>query len=82
MPRTGVTYDDVAESIHTLEKAGLKPSIRLIREKLGKGSLTTVAEHKRAYEAERAEGPTEALPDPIVKHLIKGAQAYWLSEIT
>ena len=43
MPRTGVSYDDVAESVLTLEKDGLKPSIRLIREKLGKGSLSTIA---------------------------------------
>ena len=57
MPRTGVTYDDVADSIHRLEKAGLNPSIRLIREKLGKGSLTTIAEHKREYEIANADTP-------------------------
>ena len=77
MPRTGVSLDDVAQSIHSLEKAGLNPSIRLIREKLGKGSLTTIAEHKRAYEADRAEGPGEALPDPIARGLIAGAQRHW-----
>ena len=77
MPRTGVSYDDVAESIYMLEKAGLKPSIRLIREKLGKGSLSTIAEHKRAYDIEASQGPTEALPDPIAKGLIKGAEAIW-----
>ncbi len=77
MPRTGVSYDDVAESIHVLEKAGLKPSIRLIREKLGKGSLSTIAEHKRAYDIEAQKGPAESLPDPIAKGLIKGAEAFW-----
>jgi chromosome segregation ATPase len=77
MPRTGVSYDDVAESIHSLEKAGLKPSIRLIREKLGKGSLSTIAEHKRAYDIEASQGPTEALPDPIAKGLLKGAEGFW-----
>ena len=77
MPRTGLAYDDVADAMHALEKAGVTPSIRLIREKLGRGSLSTIAEHKRAVEAERAEGPTEALPDPIAKGLLKGAQAFW-----
>jgi chromosome segregation ATPase len=77
MPRTGVSYDDVAESIHTLEKAGLNPSIRLIRETLGKGSLSTIAEHKRAYDIEVSQGPTEALPDPVAKGLLKGAEAFW-----
>lgn len=77
MPRVGVTYDDVSQTIHVLEKVGLNPSIRMIREKLGKGSLTTIAEHKRTFEGQRNEGPTEALPDPIAKGLLKGATTYW-----
>ncbi len=77
MPRPGVSYDDVAQAIHVLQKAGLNPSIRMIRETLGMGSLTTFAEHKRAFEADQAQEPSEALPDPIARHLIKGAQAYW-----
>ena len=77
MPRTGVSYDDVVESIHILEKAGLNASIRNIRERIGKGSLTTIAEHKREYEIATASAPREALPDPIAKGLMKGAEAYW-----
>ena len=41
MPRPGVSYDDVAQSINVLQMTGLNPSIRMIREKLGKGSLVT-----------------------------------------
>lgn len=77
MPRTGVSYDNVVESIHILEKAGLNASIRNIRERIGKGSLTTIAEHKRAYELTTASTPREALPDPIAKGLLSGAEAYW-----
>ncbi|NNE35106.1 MAG: hypothetical protein HKN13_07725 [Rhodothermales bacterium] len=77
MPRTGLAYDDVADAIHSLDKAGLTPSIRLIREKLGKGSLSTIAEHKRAFDANQADGPGPALPDPIAKQLLAGAQAFW-----
>ena len=77
MPRTGVSYDDVVQSIHILEKAGLNPSIRNIRERIGKGSLTTIAEHKREYEIANADTPREALPDAIAKGLMKGAEAYW-----
>ena len=77
MPRTGVSYDDVVESIHILEKAGLNASIRNIRERIGKGSLTTIAEHKREYELTTAATPREALPDPIAKGLLSGAEAYW-----
>ena len=77
MPRTGVSYDNVVESIHVLEKAGLNASIRNIRERIGKGSLTTIAEHKREYELATAATPREALPDPIAKGLLLGAEAYW-----
>lgn len=77
MPRTGVSYDEVAESIQSLEKAGLKPSIRLIREKLGRGSLSTIAEQKRAYDQDASQGPGDALPDPVTRGLIKGAEAFW-----
>jgi chromosome segregation ATPase len=77
MPRTGVSYDNVVESIHILEKAGLNASIRNIRERIGKGSLTTIAEHKREYELTTANTSREALPDPIAKGLLSGAEAYW-----
>ncbi|MEL7025300.1 MAG: DNA-binding protein [Pseudomonadota bacterium] len=77
MPRSGISYEDVEAAINTLEKAGLTPSIRLIREKLGKGSLSTIAEHKRAFDANRATGPGPAIPDPVAKHLLAGAQSFW-----
>lgn len=77
MPRPGVSHDDVAEAIHALRNAGINPSIRLIREKLGKGSLSTIAEHKRAVDAEQSEGPGPALPDAVARGLLRGAEAYW-----
>lgn len=77
MPRTGVTYEDVLQSIKVLEKAGLNASIRNIRERIGRGSLTTIAEHKREYEIATAKTPREAVPDPIAKGLLSGAEVYW-----
>lgn len=77
MPRTGVTAKDVADAARHLEKAGMPPTIRNIRERLGKGSLSTIAAHKRTFEAERHEGPGPALPDAIAEQLLKGAQNFW-----
>ena len=77
MPRTGVSYDKVSACIQVLEQAGLRPSIRNIRDRIGRGSLTTIAEHKRTYDADREDGPAETLPDPIAQGLMKGAEAYW-----
>ena len=77
MPRTGVSYEEVSAAITALEKAGLTPSIRLIREKVGSGSLSTIAEHKRTYDAEKASGPGPDLPDTVATGLINGAKAFW-----
>ena len=77
MPRHGVTYEDVEAAIQALTKAGLTPSIRLIREKVGRGSLSTIAEHKRAFDADQANGPEPALPDLLTAGLVHGARAYW-----
>ncbi|MEO0575094.1 MAG: DNA-binding protein [Pseudomonadota bacterium] len=77
MPRTGVSYEEVSSAIVALEKAGLTPSIRLIREKVGSGSLSTIAEHKRTYDAEKTSGPGPDLPDAVATGLINGAQAFW-----
>ncbi|MEO1576005.1 MAG: DNA-binding protein [Pseudomonadota bacterium] len=68
---------EVEDAIQTLETAGLNPSIRLIRQKIGRGSLSTIATHKRAVDAERQADPGPALPDPVVKSLMNGASAYW-----
>ncbi|MEL7025264.1 MAG: DNA-binding protein [Pseudomonadota bacterium] len=77
MPRQGVSYSDVESAIQSLSKAGLTPSIRLIREQIGKGSLSTIAEHKRTFDAKQLAGPGPALPDPVSQHLMTGAKALW-----
>ena len=78
MGRRGVTREAV-ESVHdALVAAGLTPSVRTVREKLGDtGSLTTIAEHLRAIHLERQEGPGPALPDPLVRKLVEGASGFW-----
>ena len=53
MARTGVTAEEVAAAVESLQSAGLAaPSIRMIRQKLGRGSLTTLARHKRELETQ------------------------------
>lgn len=64
-------------AIQTLSKAGLTPSIRLIREQIGRGSLSTIAEHKRTFDTKQLAGPGPALPDPVSQHLMTGAKALW-----
>lgn len=78
MGRRGVSREAVEEARDALVAAGLAPSVRTVREKIGHtGSLTTIAGHLRAIEAERADGPGPALPDALVRGLIEGASGLW-----
>ena len=78
MGRRGVSRDAVEEAHDALVAAGLAPSVRTVREKLGDtGSLTTIAGHLRAIELDRADGPGPALPDALVRGLVAGAAELW-----
>ena len=78
MGRRGVSREAVEVARDALIAAGLAPSVRTVREKLGHtGSLTTIAEHLRAIEADRAQGPGPVLPDALVRGLLGGASALW-----
>ena len=78
MGRRGVTREAVENAHDSLVAAGLVPSVRTVRERLGDtGSLTTIAEHLRAIHAERQEGPGPAVPDAIARKLLDGASSFW-----
>lgn len=49
MPRTGVSYDEVAACIDSLVAEGESPTIRKVREALDKGSDTTIHKHVVAW---------------------------------
>ncbi len=78
MARTGLTQSDVATAYDALREAGINPSIRNIRERLGNtGSLKTIADHVRAIRTERWESPGPALPDSLLQSLVAGAGELW-----
>jgi len=78
MGRRGVSREAVEEAHDALVAAGLAPSVRTVREKLGDtGSLTTIAGHLRALEIDRADGPGVLLPDALVRGLVAGAAELW-----
>ena len=79
MARTGVTEQEVSEAIESLEAAGLaSPSIRVIHQKLGRGSLTTISRHKRAIDEERREQGVSVVPDVVEKGLREIAGNLWM----
>jgi chromosome segregation ATPase len=58
MPRTGVTFEQVAQAADALVGDSQLPTLRAIRERLGSGSPNTVHKHLTAWRAARP--PTAA----------------------
>ena len=78
MARQGITEKDVAGALTALNKAGIgDPSIRMLHQKLGTGSLTTISRHKRAIEASQRTKQSGSLPDPVKASLEKIANEVW-----
>ena len=60
----------MAAVIESLHSAGLTDlSIRMIHQKLGTGSLTTISRHKRSIEFAHRDNDPTVLPDPVVEQL-------------
>jgi len=79
MPRKGITQKQVAEVIVELKGAGVAdPSLRLIRNKLGRGSLTSIMRHKQALEANAVKAGEERLPDALTVSIEKASRALWI----
>ena len=77
MARKGITESDVAEAIAALMNAGIKqPSIRMIHQKLGQGSLTTISRHKRALEFEQRSTDSE-IPNRVHTAIADAVQSIW-----
>ena len=55
MARAGVTFLDVEKAVLQLQGRGKNPSVDAIRELLGTGSKSTIAQHLRDYRAEQSQ---------------------------
>ena len=61
MARTSnITESLVHETARKLDAGGVKPTIRAIRDVLGEGSLTTIANFMQSYQPENVQGAIEA----------------------
>jgi len=77
MPRIGVTFDDVAQAATKLLSIGESPSVLKIREILGTGSNSTIAEHLKVWRQQKSERRTVALPEGIPKELLPPLETLW-----
>lgn len=66
MARPGISYQDVSSAVHTLLEQGEKPTLARIRQLLGTGSLSTIAEHWRRWQHQQTEqSSTPELPEAL-----------------
>lgn len=65
MARGGITYTEVDEAARYLQGLGRNPTLDAIRERLGTGSRTTLAEHLKRWKSLQADGEGR-LPQPLL----------------
>lgn len=70
MARGGVTFTEVDNAARFLQGQGKNPTVDAIRERLGTGSRTTLAEHLKRWKSLHADGEGK-LPQPLLS-LVSG----------
>lgn len=75
--RTGVELDDVAAAMAALGAEGIRPTIRAIRDRLGRGSLGTIQRHLAAIQDREGAGTVSkvGIPESVATALAK-----WVAE--
>nr|NMF98812.1 hypothetical protein [Aromatoleum toluolicum] len=75
--RTGVEESDVKSAVEALEQEGIRPTLRTIRDRLGRGSLGTIQRHLGALRPRREAAP-QSLPE--VPESVLKALGHWAQE--
>src|SRR3990167_1285371 len=65
MSRGGITFTEVEEAARYLQGLGRNPTVDAIRERLGTGSRTTLAEHLKRWKAMQVDGEGR-IPQPLL----------------
>lgn len=77
MARVGIQYADVKHTVIQLLAQGIAPSVQKIRDKLGTGSNTTIAEHLQTWREEYASQTIHHLPANMPPELISAIEVLW-----
>jgi chromosome segregation ATPase len=77
MARVGVDYETIKHAAVKLLSQGIAPSVQKIRETLGTGSNTTIAEHLKVWRDEYAKKAIHHLPANMPKELISTFEVLW-----
>lgn len=77
MARPGVTYFDVAQAAKALQEGNELPTIDRIRQKLGTGSNSTIANHLKQWKSEQMPNVIEVPKTTIPTSLVSQLQGLW-----
>lgn len=77
MARVGVDYETIKHTAIKLLSQGHAPSVQKVREVLGTGSNTTIAEHLKTWREEHASKEIHHLPANMPKELICAIEVLW-----
>lgn len=77
MARLGGDYETVKQTAVKLLSQGMAPSVQKIREVLGTGSNTTIAEHLKIWREEYAQKTIHHLTTNMPKELISVFEVLW-----
>jgi hypothetical protein len=77
MARVGVDYETVKQTAVKLLSQGSAPSVQKIREVLGTGSNTTIAEHLKIWRDKFAKKTVHHLATNMPKELIFTFEVLW-----
>ena len=77
MPRVGVNYETIKHTALKLLSQGASPSVQKVREVLGTGSNTTIAEHLKVWREEHANKAIHHLPANMPKALVSAIEVLW-----
>lgn len=80
--RPGISYDDVKKAAAAIHAQGVAPSIQRVREWLGTGSNSTIAEHLKRWQQELSATPQLALPPSVPEAVLHALDAFWQVAIT
>jgi len=77
MARHGIDYESVKQAASKLLIKGISPSVQKIRELLGTGSNTTIAEHLKFWREQQALKKIHHLPATIPNELVTVIETLW-----
>ncbi|NJN46087.1 MAG: hypothetical protein HC808_05950 [Candidatus Competibacteraceae bacterium] len=77
MARPGIGYEEVKAAAVKLLEQGVNPSIQRVRELLGTGSNSTIAEHLKRWQQECTERPHLAVPAAVPEAFANVVESFW-----